>query len=80
LEKLLGANSRQSFEELNLPRSIAQDYDRALLKKAFLELKKPERERFAPNPEFVIRAARDQLGLEMVPDRRPMKVLSVTSR
>ncbi len=42
-----------------------------------LELAKPESEQFRPDPEAVVAAARERLGLQLTPAQRPVEVLEV---
>jgi len=41
------------------------------------ELTKPESEQFRPDPDAVIAAARERLGLQLTPVRRSVEVLEV---
>lgn len=43
------------------------------------ELAKPDYERFRPDPETVVEAVRNRLGLKLTPVRRPVDVMEVTS-
>jgi uncharacterized protein (TIGR03435 family) len=45
-----------------------------------IELSKPESEQFQPDPEAVITAVRERLGLQLTPDQRPVEILEVTGR
>ena len=56
----------------SLPQELQAD---AKLLKA--ELAKPEEQRFLANPDAIIKAARDRLGLELTPVRRPVQILQV---
>lgn len=47
-------------------------------KRLKIELAKPESEQFRPDPDAVIAAARERLGLQLTPVQRPVEILEVS--
>ena len=47
-------------------------------KRLKLELAKPDSEQFRPDPDAVIAAARERLGLQLTPVQRPVEILEVS--
>jgi uncharacterized protein (TIGR03435 family) len=66
---------RGQLSEAELQKLSAADRQNAELLRA--ELAKPDDERFAPEPEAIRAAVREQLGLELSPQRRSLPVLIV---
>jgi len=48
-------------------------------KRLAAELSKPESERFLPDPDAVVTAARERLGLQLTPAQRPVEILEVSA-
>jgi uncharacterized protein (TIGR03435 family) len=63
----------------DLPKEMRDKISGHDLKLLQAELVKPDDQRFLPDPAEVIKAAREQLGLEMKPARRILQVVEVRS-
>lgn len=61
-----------------LPQELKQGQTLQNLKRLMIELAKPESERFRPDPEAVVAAARERLGLQLTPAVRPVEILEVS--
>lgn len=76
---LLARSNPKAIISGDLPeemRDKISDHDLKLLQ---AELVKPDDQRFLPDPTDVIKAAREQLGLEIKPARRTLQVVEVRS-
>jgi uncharacterized protein (TIGR03435 family) len=61
-----------------LPEELKQGQALQNLQRLKTELAKPESEQFRPDPENVITAARERLGLQLTPESRPVEILEVS--
>jgi len=61
-----------------LPKELREGEALGRDKRLQIELAKPESQRFLPDSEAVIAAARERLGLQLSPARRPVEILEVT--
>jgi len=61
----------------SLPKDLVQGDSLNDIKLLMAELAKPEGQQFRPNPDSVVKAARERLGLELKPIRRSVEVLEV---
>ena len=66
---------RGKLTEVEFKKLSAEDRENIELYRA--ELAKPDDERCQPEPETICAAVRDQLGLELSPQRRTMPILIV---
>jgi len=76
---MLAISNPKAIISGDLPKDMRDkisDHDLKLLQ---AELVKPDDQRFLPDPANVIKAAREQLGLEIKPARRTLQVVEVRS-
>jgi uncharacterized protein (TIGR03435 family) len=62
-----------------LPEELRTGQALETAKRLAAELAKPESEQFRPDPNAVIAAARDQLGLQLTPAQRSVEILEVSA-
>lgn len=60
-----------------LPAELKEGRALENLKRLMIEMAKPESERFRPDPEAVVAAARERLGLQLTLEQRPVEMLEV---
>ena len=60
-----------------LPEELKSGENLKNAKRLMIELAKPESEQFRPDPEAVVAAGRERLGLQLTPGRRAVEVLEV---